>query len=136
MDKYKEIGINKVRIMESIEQRAKSHVEDCELQGKEARRAEFDYTAGAKEERILLTEWRDASKELPSTEDTVLGILQDRDKDRYVRTVSYSKQYGWLSNDVNDADIMLDWIKVLFWRPIHNFDPTQLYYGDDDGRAE
>ena len=42
--------------MESIEQRAKSYVEGCELQGKEARRAEFDYIAGAKEERILLTE--------------------------------------------------------------------------------
>ena len=27
------------------------------MQGKEARRAEFDYTAGAKEERILCVEW-------------------------------------------------------------------------------
>lgn len=42
--------------MESIEERAKSYVEGCELQGKEARKAEFDYLAGAKEERILLTE--------------------------------------------------------------------------------
>jgi hypothetical protein len=42
--------------MESIEERAKSYVEGCELQGKEARKAEFDYIAGAKEERILLTE--------------------------------------------------------------------------------
>jgi hypothetical protein len=43
--------------MESIEERAKSYVEGCELQGKEARRAEFDYIAGAKEERILVVEW-------------------------------------------------------------------------------
>lgn len=43
--------------MQSIEERAKSYVEGCELQGKEARRAEFDYTAGAKEERILVVEW-------------------------------------------------------------------------------
>lgn len=43
--------------MESIEQRAKSYVEGCELQGKEARKAEFDYIAGAKEERILVVEW-------------------------------------------------------------------------------
>ena len=43
--------------MESIEARAKSYVEGCELQGKEARKSEFDYTAGAKEERILVLEW-------------------------------------------------------------------------------
>lgn len=43
--------------MESIEQRAKSYVEGCELQGKEARKTEFDYIAGAKEERILVVEW-------------------------------------------------------------------------------
>jgi hypothetical protein len=43
--------------MESIEERAKSYVEGCELQGKEARKAEFDYIAGAKEERILVVEW-------------------------------------------------------------------------------
>lgn len=43
--------------MESIEQRAKSYVEGCELQGKEARKAEYDYIAGAKEERILVSEW-------------------------------------------------------------------------------
>ena len=43
--------------MESIEERAKSYVEGCELQGKEARKAEFDYIAGAMEERILVSEW-------------------------------------------------------------------------------
>ena len=43
--------------MESIEARAKSYVKGCELQGKEARKAEFDYIAGAKEERILVVEW-------------------------------------------------------------------------------
>lgn len=43
--------------MESIEQRAKSYVKGCELQGKEARKAEFDYIAGAKEERMLVSEW-------------------------------------------------------------------------------
>lgn len=42
--------------MESIAERAKSYAEDCELQGKEARKAEFDYTAGAKEERMLVCE--------------------------------------------------------------------------------
>ena len=42
--------------MESIEARAKSYVEGCELQGKETRKAEFDYIAGAKEERILVCE--------------------------------------------------------------------------------
>ena len=42
--------------MQTIEERAKAYVEECELQGKEARKAEFDYIAGAKEERILLIE--------------------------------------------------------------------------------
>ena len=42
--------------MENIEQRAKSYVRDCELQGKEAKFAEFDYISGAKEERILVRE--------------------------------------------------------------------------------
>ena len=43
--------------METIAQRAKSYVKDCELQGKEAKIAEFDYIVGAKEERILFVEW-------------------------------------------------------------------------------
>ena len=42
--------------MESIKERAKSYVEGCELQGKEAKFAEFDYISGAKEERILVCE--------------------------------------------------------------------------------
>lgn len=43
--------------MQTIAERAKSYVEGCELQGKEARKAEFDYIAGAKEERLLVVEW-------------------------------------------------------------------------------
>ena len=42
--------------MQTIAERAKSYVEGCELQGTEARKAEFDYIAGAKEERILVCE--------------------------------------------------------------------------------
>lgn len=42
--------------MQTIAERAKSYIEGCELQGKEARKAEFDYIAGAKEERILVCE--------------------------------------------------------------------------------
>ena len=44
-------------VMESIEQRAKSYVDGCGLQGKDAMKAEFDYIAGAKEERLLCVEW-------------------------------------------------------------------------------
>jgi hypothetical protein len=43
--------------MQTIEARAKSYVEGCELQGKETRKAEFDYIAGAKAERALVSEW-------------------------------------------------------------------------------
>lgn len=45
--------------MQTIAERAKSYAIGCELQGKEARRAEFDYIAGAKEERLLVSEWLD-----------------------------------------------------------------------------
>lgn len=47
----------KLKVMQTIEERAKSYIKGCELQGKEARKAEFDYIAGAKEERILVVEW-------------------------------------------------------------------------------
>ena len=43
--------------MQTIEERAKSYAKGCELQGREAKQAEFDYIAGAKEERILVVEW-------------------------------------------------------------------------------
>lgn len=43
--------------MESIAERAKSYVEGCKLQGKEAKSAKFDYSVGAEEERILVLEW-------------------------------------------------------------------------------
>jgi hypothetical protein len=121
--------------MQTIEARAKLYVKGCELQGKEARKAEFDYIVGAKAERILLTEWKDASKELPSTALTVLGIVQIRDGLNLYRTISYSKHLGWLCDDVNDCDVMPSWIKVLFWRPIHECELPK-YYGDDDSRAE
>lgn len=43
--------------MESIEQRVKSYIKGCSLRGNEARVAEFDYIAGEKEERMLVSEW-------------------------------------------------------------------------------
>lgn len=58
--------------METIEERAKSYVKDCELQGMEASRAEFDYIVGAKEEHILLTEWYDVKDKFPDTDRRVL----------------------------------------------------------------
>ena len=76
--------------MESIEERAKSYIEGCELQGKEARRAEFDYTAGAREERILFVEWLE--KNVPQS------------------IARFKADFG--------------------------IEPTEKYYGDDDGRAE
>lgn len=76
--------------MESIEQRAKSYVKGCSLRGNEARVAEFDYIAGAKEERILFVEWLE--RNVPQ--------VVERFK----------------------ADFKVE--------------PTEKYYGDDDGRAE
>lgn len=76
--------------MESIVERAKSYVEGCELQGKEARKAEFDYIAGAKEESILVMEW--------------------------------------LEKNVPHA--------IARFKAHFKVEPTEKYYGDDDGRAE
>lgn len=90
--------------MESIEQRAKSYVEGCELQGKEARKAEFDYIAGAKEERILVCEWFES----------------------------------WLANMVCEGILETNNLLRAIARFKEDFkaEPTEKYYGDDDGRAE
>ena len=42
--------------MQTIEEREKSYSKGCDLQGREAKQAELDYIAGAKEERILVCE--------------------------------------------------------------------------------
>lgn len=76
--------------MQTIEERAKSYVEGCELRGKEARKAEFDYIAGAKEERILVEEWLE--RVAPQV------------------VARFKADFG--------------------------IEPTEKYYGDDDGRAE
>ena len=90
--------------MESIEERAKSYVEGCELQGKEARKAEFDYTAGAKEERILVCE----------------------------------QVVSWLANMVCEGVLETSNLPHAIARFKADFkvEPTEKYYGDDDGRAE
>jgi hypothetical protein len=119
----------KLKVMQTIAQRAKSYVKGCELQGEEASKAEFDYIAGAKEERILLTEWRDASKELPRERQLVLikppalvGVAYD--VALYSEGEFFNNEYSY-PKGCN-----------IKWRQIHEFEPTKKYYGDDDGRAE
>ena len=90
--------------MESIEQRAKSYVEGCELQGKEARKAEFDYIAGAKEERILVCE----QVESWLADMVCEGVLETNNQPRAI--ARFKADFG--------------------------VEPTEKYYGDDDGRAE
>ena len=90
--------------MESIEERAKSYVEGCELQGKEARHAEFDYIAGAKEERILVCE----QVESWLADMVCEGVLETNNLPRAIARFK--------------ADFKVE--------------PTEKYYGDDDGRAE
>lgn len=118
--------------MESIEQRAKSYAEGCELQGKEARKAEFDYIAGAKEEHLLLTEWKDVSRYLPDTNRRVL-VKTERDG---VLMACYGLThkgrwfvYGFMQGQMP---------KVTHWRDINEGElpPLPKYYGDDDSRAE
>ena len=118
--------------MQTIEERAKSYVEGCELQGKEARKAEFDYIAGAKEEHLLLTEWKDVNKELPDTNRRVL-VKTERDG---VLMACYGLThkgrwfvYGFMQGQMP---------KVMHWRDINEGElpPLPKYYGDDDSRAE
>ena len=90
--------------MQTIEQRAKSYAEGCELQGKEARKAEFDYSAGAKEERILLT-----------------GQFE-----------------SWLADMVCEGVLETSNLPhaIARFKADFGIEPTEKYYGDDDGRAE
>ena len=110
--------------MESIEQRAKSYAEGCELQGKEARKAEFDYIAGAKEERILLTEWNDAMRSCPDVSEMVLIKMPNGDK--YVGWKRVDGYWHIVGSCILGED------KYIKWRRIHE----DVYYGDDDSRAE
>ena len=77
--------------MESIEERASSYARmaDCRDR-REWELARLDYTAGAKEERILVVEWLE--KNVPQS------------------IARFKADFG--------------------------IEPTEKYYGDDDGRAE
>ena len=113
--------------MESIEERAKSYVEGCELQGKEARKSEFDYIAGAKEEHLLLTEWRKASELLPQVG---LNVLCKTDGgDIYIGCKRADGSWKLIGTALIGED------RYISWRPIHECEQPK-YYGDDDSRAE
>lgn len=56
--------------METIEERARSYVKQCRAAIPEI--CAFDYTSGAKEEHILLTEWYDVKDKFPDTDRRVL----------------------------------------------------------------
>lgn len=90
--------------MQTIEARAKSYVEGCELQGREARKAEFDYIAGAKEERILVCEQIES----------------------------------WLAGMVCEGVLETSNLPhaIARFKADFGIEPTEKYYGDDDGRAE
>jgi hypothetical protein len=113
--------------MQTIGERAKSYVKDCELQGMEASRAEFDYIAGAKEERILLTEWKNGREVSPEVGERVLCKTNGGDV-----FIGFKRTDGRWSL-VGTALIGED--RYISWRPIHECELPK-YYGDDDGRAE
>lgn len=110
--------------MESIEQRARSYAEGCELQGKEARKAEFDYIAGAKEERILLTEWKDVSREKPKHRGWYLVKLYyefEGEPDTIYLTAYWNDTY-WCDDHIERYEgCEYENTKVTHWRPIHEF---------------
>lgn len=77
----------------------------------------FDYYAGAREEQILLLEWKSA-EEVPDTDRQVLT----KDKNGCYR-VAYCNGEQWSEEG------------VLWWREIRELEDVK-YYGDDDSRAE
>jgi hypothetical protein len=113
--------------MQTIEERAKSYVKDCELQGMEASRAEFDYIVGAKEEHLLLTEWKNGREVSPEVGERVLCKTNGGDV-----FIGFKRTDGRWSL-VGTALIGED--RYISWRPIHEC-KLPKYYGDDDGRAE
>jgi ribosomal protein L34 len=120
--------------MQTIEARAKSYVEGCELQGKEARKAEFDYIAGAKEEHLLLTEWRNGKDMSPEVGRRVLC------KTNGGKVVIGFRRADGRWSLVGTGLIGED--SYISWRPIHEYELSihecelPKYYGDDDGREE
>ena len=113
--------------MESIEQRAKSYAKGCELQGKEARKAEFDYTAGAKEEHLLLTEWRNGKYMSPEVGRRVL--CKTNGGEVFIGFKRTDGRWSLVDSGLIGED------RYISWRPIHEVELPK-YYGDDDGRAE
>ncbi|MBO7219636.1 MAG: hypothetical protein J6V21_00410 [Alistipes sp.] len=113
--------------MESIEERAKSYVEGCELQGKEARKAEFDYIVGAKEEHLLLTEWRNGREISPEVGQRVL--CKTYRGDVFIGFKRTDGCWSLVGTGLVGGD------RYISWRPIHGIELPK-YYGDDDGRAE
>lgn len=114
--------------METIAQRAKSYVKDCELQGMEASRAEFDYIAGAKEEHILLTEWKNGRELSPEVGEKVL--CKTTCGEVYIGCKRADGRWSLVGTGLIGED------RYISWRPIHEFELTKKFYGDDDGRAE
>lgn len=73
------------------------------------------YKDGAREERALLTEWRDPNKELPEEDITVLVKFNN---DTYTVMHRYNHPYlgwGWTSDSVG---ILADDSQIIGWRPI------------------
>lgn len=113
--------------MQTIEERAKSYAEGCELQGKEARKAEFDYIAGAKEEHILLTEWRNGQEVSPEVGKRVLCKTKSFGGEVYIGCKRADGYWSLVGTGLIGED------RYISWRPIHECELPK-YYGDD-GRA-
>ena len=109
--------------MESIEERAKSYDEVCELQGKEARKAEFGYIAGAKEEHLLLTEWRNGREISPEVGQRVL--CKTTGGEVFIGCKRTDGRWSLVGTGLVGED------RYISWRPIHECELPK-YYGDDD----
>ena len=111
--------------MQTIEERAKSYAKQCRAIVPEI--CAFDYTSGAKEEHILLTEWKNGRDVSPEVGERVL--CKTSGGDVFIGFKRADGRWSLVGTGLIGED------RYISWRPIHEC-KLPKYYGDDDGRAE
>ena len=114
--------------MQSIEERALSYARmaDCRDR-REMELAKLDYIAGAKEEHLLLTEWRNGKDMSPEVGKRVL--CKTNGGEVFIGFKRTDGRWSLVGSGLIGED------RYISWRPIHECELPK-YYGDDDSRAE
>lgn len=111
--------------MQTIEERAKSYAMQVGCFRPDLCAA--DYIAGAKEEHLLLTEWRNGQEVSPEVGKRVL--CKTNGGEVYIGCKRADGHWSLVGTGLIGED------RYISWRPIHECELPK-YYGDDDSRAE